>query len=130
MKTILLVEDDTQVRQALKKLLQRDGHRCIQASNGRLALEILNDNPDISLIVTDLHMPELNGAELINRVRENTRHGSMPILAISGASDASEAPEKLADGPSRLIVKPVSRTLLLSEVQSLLNRSGPASISG
>lgn len=127
MKTILLVEDDPQVRTALSMLLKRDGHHCIQASNGRLALEVLEDNPDVALIVTDLNMPELSGAQLIDQVRETDKHSQIPILAISGGTTKEHASKRLTDGPSRLVLKPVSRTLLLSEVQSLLNRSGPHS---
>lgn len=127
MKTILLVEDDRNVRTALSMLLKRDGHHCIQASNGRLALEVLEDNPDVALIVTDLNMPELSGAQLIDQVRETDRHSQIPILAISGGETKEHSSKRLTDGPSRLVLKPVSRTLLLSEVQSLLNRSGPHS---
>ncbi|MFQ5506892.1 MAG: response regulator, partial [Planctomycetota bacterium] len=80
--TVLVVDDESAVRRIARRILEEAGHAVLEAGNGREALEIFaeNDAP-ISLILLDSSMPEMQGAELIARLRE--RGSRVPIVFCS-----------------------------------------------
>lgn len=81
MARILVVDDQRDMRQSVRRVLSRMGHEVVEAADGREALAALA-TPAIDLVVTDLNMPEMDGIELILSVTD--RWPSMPIIAISG----------------------------------------------
>jgi DNA-binding response OmpR family regulator len=78
---ILVIDDDREVRDSIGSYLRRAGHEVRVASNGREALNGVR-KPDIDLVITDLNMPDVDGIEVINELREST--ASAPVIAISG----------------------------------------------
>lgn len=84
MKTILIVEDEVDSAEALRLLLGLYGYRVLVASNGRDGLEqAIASQPD--LVLTDLMMPIMDGAELIEELRANAATRRIPVLAMSAA---------------------------------------------
>ena len=82
MRTILVVDDDSSMRFLLKMLFESAGYQVVEAHHGAAALERVNENrPD--LVVTDLMMPVMDGAQLIARLRSHPKTRSIPILATS-----------------------------------------------
>ena len=99
--TILLVDDDNQVREVTRAMLHELGHRVLEAGSGGAALEILQREPGIELLIIDFAMPGMNGAELARRVR--AKQPTLPILFATGFADRVA----LADiDESRIIGKP------------------------
>jgi len=88
-KKILIVEDDTNAREALSEILQIEGYRTFKARNGREALAKLIRNPD--LILLDLRMPEMDGRQFLARKKE-TPAAETPVIVVT-ASDASDLEE-------------------------------------
>jgi two-component system, cell cycle sensor histidine kinase and response regulator CckA len=82
---VLLVDDEAGIRRVAGKALQRAGHDIVVAENGQQALDLLEREDRIDLLITDLAMPGMNGLELAAAVRE--RHPDLPVLYISGFSD-------------------------------------------
>ena len=80
-KTILVVDDDPQIRKLITAILKREKYGVITAANGGLALEAL-ENQAVDLVITDLIMPEKEGIETIMEIRQ--KHPTLPIIAISG----------------------------------------------
>ncbi len=81
MAHILVIDDEFQIRQLVTRMLETDGHMVTTASNGAEGLRLFQqERPD--LIITDLIMPELEGLEVINRIKKN--NDNVPILAMSG----------------------------------------------
>lgn len=80
-KTILVVDDDPQIRKLVATILKREQHGVITAANGSLALEAL-ENHAVDLVITDLIMPEKEGIETIMEIRQ--KHPEIPIIAMSG----------------------------------------------
>ena len=107
MKKIALAEDDYHVRTLIAKAVEEMGYTCIQCSSGTKALHLLQDNPDITMLITDMIMPELNGEDLIKilRCREATRN--MPIVIISAITKYEEIAYLLDLGASRFLTKPI-----------------------
>jgi CheY-like chemotaxis protein len=77
-KKILIVEDDTNAREALAEILQLEGYRTFKARNGREALSKLNRKPD--LVLLDLRMPEMDGQEFLAR-KNHTHAGAVPVFS-------------------------------------------------
>ena len=87
-KRVLLVDDDALVRRSVGRLLLRDGHAVIEAEGGRAAIAVLRNEP-VDVVLTDLHMPDLDGIELIIAVRAMLP--DIPVVAMSG-----DSPERFA----------------------------------
>ncbi len=122
-KKILVVEDDTVTRRIIVKAMETMGHTTIQASDGLRAFDILQDNPDISLIITDLLMAKMGGRELVNVLRSNELFKKLPIIMVSGIVPLRDITEILSLGASRFLPKPLNTEELKQYVRQLLNQN-------
>jgi len=118
-KCILIVDDSETVRQVLHLTLANAGFDVVEAVDG---VDALNKLPDaqIDMLITDLNMPNMDGIELINRVRQGDSHRFMPIVMLT--TESSEL-KKLAGseaGASGWIVKPFKPEQLLKVVKMVL----------
>jgi DNA-binding NtrC family response regulator len=80
--TILTVDDDADVREFASAVLAEAGYRVLEAQSGEAALRVLNDEPEVHLILTDVVMPGLNGLDLARQAQ--ARHPAMKVLYASG----------------------------------------------
>ena len=123
MAVILVVDDLEKLRSIVAAILVSAGHQAISAADGKEALKILAER-HVDLVVTDILMPEKDGADLIVELRE--RGDRRPIIAVSAGGEGltrGEAlfmPEKFAD---MVLEKPFSRDALITAVDSLLDKS-------
>jgi CheY-like chemotaxis protein len=112
--TILVVDDEADVRFVLRRIFERDGHEVVEAGHGAAALEcVLRSPPD--LVVTDVMMPVMGGVELIRRLRVDPTTRDIPILAVSGDSH-------LAVAADAVVPKPFHADNLMAAVNALLAR--------
>jgi DNA-binding NtrC family response regulator len=109
-ETVLLVEDDASSREATATLLTRRGYAVIKVRNGQQALEHLADG--VSVILTDLVMPEIDGMELLRIAREELPH--TPVIMLTGQGSEAAAVEALKAGAFHYLTKPVNPDELLS----------------
>jgi len=117
MKKILIVDDSEMARASMSFSLRSKKYDVIEASNGREAIEKLNENADIGLIITDLNMPEIDGFELIKYVREKSSHKNLPVYVITTEeSTGQDAVKKGATG----IIKKSSKTA--EEMHKIVNK--------
>jgi DNA-binding response OmpR family regulator len=115
---VLVVDDEPGVRQVVRAQLRRERFQVIEAGNGLDALSLLRrGGVDIALI--DLMLPELDGLELVRRVR---RESTVPIILISGRADESSRVAGLEVGADDYIVKPFSLREMTSRVRANLRR--------
>ena len=116
-KTILLVEDNEDLRVLIAEILEKDYH-IIQAGNGAAALERLNDeNPD--LILTDVMMPLVGGIELCRAVKQNIETSHIPVIMLTAKSGMENQIEGMEGGADLYIEKPVNRKLLLLSIANI-----------
>ena len=122
MKKILIVEDDEDQRELMRRTLARQGYDVTAASDGIEAYDLaLRLRPD--LIVTDVHMPAADGAHLIRRVRDTRELAATPILVTTGYGTGSAA-LTLSQGADSFEPKPVDPAALLATVKRLLSADG------
>jgi CheY-like chemotaxis protein len=100
MPRILVVDDEPDQRFLLRRIFERAGHEVIDASNGAAALQAARDSPP-DLVVTDVMMPIMDGAELIRRLRDDPVTAEIPILAASGDTHLAGAADVTIPKPYR-----------------------------
>ena len=117
-ETILLVEDDDQLRRSAKRILEDAGYQVVTAADGLEALEALRHTDGIALVFSDLVMPRLGGRALYDAARREGR--DVPFLFASGYSDPDRATSP--DPSTPLLRKPWTGTDLLEKVRDILDR--------
>jgi DNA-binding response OmpR family regulator len=118
-ESVLVVDDDGDVRALVAELLSRAGYRVSQAENGRKALKTLYDErPD--LIVLDVSMPELDGWGTLERIRELS---DVPVMMLTALGAELEKVRALRAGADDYMTKPFGRQELLARVENLLRRA-------
>jgi CheY-like chemotaxis protein len=114
---ILLVEDDTAIRETIAELLCDEGYRVTSAANGAEALELLEASDAPSLILLDLMMPVMNGWELQRALHRDPRLSSIPVVVISASRDAEP---RLPTDAAAFLAKPFDAGRLLDTVGRLV----------
>ena len=115
---VLVVEDDTPVRNLITTTLKTHEYRYLSAQNGASAvMEALSHNPDIVLL--DLGLPDMDGVEIIRKIRS---WSNMPIIVISARTEDSDKIVALDAGADDYLTKPFRPTILLMKVKALLRR--------
>jgi CheY-like chemotaxis protein len=121
-ETILLVEDDEEVRTVATRILRNNGYRVLEAANGAEALRVCNaERVAVDLIVTDIVMPEMGGTELAERVRESQPDAR--FLFTSGYTEDAAVRQTLLDPGEAFIEKPFTPTSLAQKARQVLDAS-------
>lgn len=115
MKTILIVEDSSTTRALIRAVIEELGEfETVEASSGFEALKML-PLQEYDLIITDINMPDINGLELINFVRNNPRYVSIPIIIVSTERSEEDKKRGMALGATAYVTKPF-KSLELQEI--------------
>ena len=117
-KTILTVDDAATMRKMVCFTLKAAGHEVFEAQDGAVALSLLQSRP-VDLVITDVHMPNMNGLELTRQLRALPSFGRTPIILLTTESDPGKKAEGRAAGATGWIVKPFSQEQLLAIVARL-----------
>ncbi|MBI4512424.1 MAG: response regulator [Deltaproteobacteria bacterium] len=111
--SILVIEDDPDVRDSVKMALEDEGYRVATASHGKEGLEYLDSYDSPSLILLDLMMPVMSGAEFLAAIRQHPFHAAIPVVILSAWGRAAAR----LDGIQGFVGKPVDLDVLLGFVR-------------
>jgi DNA-binding response OmpR family regulator len=118
---VLVVEDDAEIADVLRRTLRQEGHDVRSAADGVAALEVAEDFvPD--LVILDLGLPKLDGVEVCRRLRAES---DAPILILTARTDTGDRVEGLDSGADDYLVKPFERQELLARMRALMRRRPP-----
>lgn len=109
MNKLLIVDDSSTMRKIIMRVLRQaeiSVGTILEASNGIEALEQLTSNPDVNLILSDVNMPEMNGLDLVRKVRETTSKEMLPIIMVTTEGGDSMRDRALAGGANGYVCKP------------------------
>jgi len=121
--TILLAEDEVAVRNLVRRVLEREGFRVLEAENGRVAVDVADRYPDeIQLFLTDVVMPELSGPRAAARI--TAHRPTTAVLYMSGYAEGEISESGELQPGIRLLEKPFSPTTLLEWVRESLRNIG------
>lgn len=119
-KQAVLVVDDTRVIQhVVRHILRKAGYQVTVAGDGEEAFEILQDEIH-DLVITDVSMPNMDGVELMEAMRNNIILSTIPVIMMTGTGDEKDVVEARSAEPNGFLTKPVSSHNLLAEVERLL----------
>jgi len=119
-RKVLVVDDDVRNIFALNSVLERRGMQVINASNGMDAIKLVESTDDLSLVLMDVMMPEMDGYETMRRIRENAKFRMLPIIALTAKAMKGDREKCLEAGASDYVAKPVDTAQLLSLVRMWL----------
>jgi len=118
-KTILIVDDSESIREVVSFTLENAGYKVLVGIDGKDALKYL-DGREIHLIITDLHMPIMNGIEVIKEVRNNETYKRVPILFLTTESQQQKKLEAKDAGATGWIIKPFVPAKLLEAIAKVI----------
>ncbi len=121
MSRILLVEDDIVTRILLQKNLEKNGHDIFACINGLEAYDVLQAGGSFDIIITDVLMPEMNGTELIDKIKNDTLLNKIPVIIMSGAVSIKDISEYLEHGAKFFLGKPIVTNDLLEYIQRCIS---------
>jgi CheY-like chemotaxis protein len=121
-RKVLVVDDDVRNIFALNSLLERHEMEVISATNGQDAIKLVENTGDLSLVLMDIMMPEMDGYETMRRIRGNTKFRLLPIIALTAKAMKGDREKCLEAGASDYVAKPVNTDQLLSLVRMWLHR--------
>ncbi|MBO5064621.1 MAG: response regulator transcription factor [Clostridia bacterium] len=119
MAKILIADDEELIRKLIGDCLVKNGHTVFEAEDGEKAIELFKKNPDISLAMLDVMMPELDGWKVCRKIRETS---DIPVILVSARSEDFDQIMGFESGADDYVTKPFSLAVLMRRVESLLQR--------
>ncbi len=116
---VLVVDDSASMRQMVKFTLTENGYIPFEASNGQEGIDKLNSLENCKFIITDIHMPVMNGIEFIKKVRSGNKHKFVPIIVLTTESELEMQNEAKKAGTSAWIIKPFTPEKLLETIKKI-----------
>jgi putative nucleotidyltransferase with HDIG domain len=120
-KKILVVDDEKGMRLVLRDVLNKKGHSVLEAGDGQLALDVL-ENTEVDLIIADIKMPNMDGVQLLQSVRSTKQ---IPVILMTGFTDVIETQQAFSSGASDFLTKPFKYEDVLAAVERVLNSKIP-----
>lgn len=118
-KQILIADDSESIREILAFSLERAGYQVLVASDGQDALRFFDGRP-IDLLLTDYHMPNVNGLELIAKVRQKENYRYMPILVLTTEKQVEIIREARDSGATGWLLKPFNTEKLIQTLRKVI----------
>jgi two-component system chemotaxis response regulator CheY len=114
----LVVDDSRAIRMLLKKTLSQLGYEVLEAANGKEALEIMEaGNTGVKLVLADWNMPEMNGLELLKRLRQLPALASVAVVMVTTETEMEQIAEALEAGANEYVMKPFTRDILVEKLE-------------
>ena len=121
-KKVLVVDDDVRNIFALSSVLERRGMSVLTAGTGREAIATLESTPEVAIVLMDIMMPEMDGYETMQVIRQNEAFRRLPIIALTAKAMKGDREKCLEAGASEYLAKPVNTEQLLSALRAWLHR--------
>jgi CheY-like chemotaxis protein len=121
-RTVLLVDDDARNVFALSSVLERRGMKVLAATTGNEAIQMIETNPSIAIVLMDIMMPGMDGYQAMEVIRSNPDHRRLPIIALTAKAMKGDREKCLEAGASDYLAKPVNTEQLLSALRNWLHR--------
>jgi two-component system chemotaxis response regulator CheY len=122
-KIILVVDDSCTVRQHVSIVLKRAGFTTAEAADGQEGLAMVNSNPNIGMVICDINMPNMDGLEMVEKIKSQAENKSLPILMLTTEGQVSLVKRAKQAGAVGWIVKPFNPRQLVQTVCHLTGKS-------
>lgn len=118
MAKALVVDDSRAIRMILVRILKQIGFEVQEAANGREALEMIEaGNSGVGLVLADWNMPEINGLDLLKRLRRNPALSSLAVVMVTTETEIEQIAEAMEAGANEYVMKPFTQDILVEKLQ-------------
>lgn len=118
MSKALVVDDSRAIRMVLARTLRDIGYEVREASNGREALDVIEvEKNAVTLVLADWNMPDINGLDLLKRLRQIPEHGSLIVVMVTSETDVEKMTTALEAGANEYVMKPFTKDILIEKLQ-------------
>lgn len=111
---VLIIDDDSRNIFALSLVLRTKGYQCLSAADARTGIKMLQENPDIGIVLLDMMMPDMDGYDVIYIIKKDPALAQLPIIAVTAQAMPGDREKCLAAGANAYISKPVNVELMLN----------------
>jgi len=125
---VLLVDDDLRNVFALRSVLEARDIEVFHAENGRLAIDVLKDHPDMNVVLMDTMMPEMDGLSATRAIRDISRYKAIPIISLTAKAMKGDREAAIEAGATDYITKPVEPERLLAIIHHWVTDAAPAAV--
>ena len=129
-RTILVADDEPHIGRIIKMKLEQGPFQVTLAFDGKEALEILEKDEQIDLVLLDLMMPYVSGLDVLARIRSSARWKNVPCLVLTAAGQETQFQRAMELGATDFLTKPFSPKRLYGRVAELVGVDGPARVEG
>ena len=119
-KTILVVDDFASIRDFVCETLQRKGYETLGAANGNQAYQMLSDQPEVNLVLTDYNMPECTGFELLKKIKANPEIAKVPVVFLTTESSPDKMRAAKEAGLCAWIKKPYRAETFFAQIENAI----------
>ena len=123
--SVLIVDDSEISAKIMEIALKKRGYETLYARDGKQALQILEGRGDVEVVITDLIMPDMEGLELLAKIRSIPDFCGLPVVLCSVAADEDKVRKAVSLGCKHYLVKPVSPSVLIERVEEAIKESKP-----
>jgi len=120
MHKVLIVDDSKAIREIEKKYLEELGFEVLEAGNGKEALKVLEENPDVKLILLDWHMPVMNGYEFLLKLRANPTWSDIKVMMVTRENQQKSIIDAIMAGANEYLMKPFDKEMLKVKIKYLM----------
>ena len=121
-KEVLIVDDDIRNIFALTSVLERHNMEIVSAETGRDAIRMLQESPDVDIVLMDIMMPEMDGIDTMREIRKVPRFKNLPIIAVTAKAMKGDREKCIEAGAWDYLSKPVDTEQMLSVLRAWLHR--------
>ncbi|HHI96997.1 MAG TPA: response regulator [Thermodesulfatator atlanticus] len=119
----LVVDDSKSIRQIEKRYLSQMGFSVVEAENGEQALKVLEENPDVKLVLLDWHMPVMNGYEFLKKMRQNAHWNHIKVMMVTTENQEKSVIDAIMAGANEYLMKPFDQEMLENKIRWLLEEA-------
>ncbi|MEA1915956.1 MAG: response regulator [Campylobacterota bacterium] len=128
MLNVMLVDDSITIRRVLRNVLERmmgkDNINICEAGDGVEAFSVLGANPEVTLIMLDVNMPEMNGTEFLEKLRKNPEHNDKRVIMVTTEAEKKAVMRHMKLGANGYIAKPFTPVVMKKSLTPILARMG------
>jgi DNA-binding response OmpR family regulator len=121
LKTVLIIEDEADIRHFVARVLELEGYQVRQAGDGMIGLNLLREN-HVSLVLLDLRLPGQDGWSVLRTIKQSPELATTPVIVLTAIAEPMQRKKTLRMGALKYLVKPLSASSLSRTVASVLNR--------
>ena len=122
-RTILIVDDSVSVRHSVSVVLKRAGFTMVEAADGQEGLAMVDSNRNIGMVICDINMPNMDGLEMLEKVKSKPENQSLPVLMLTTEGQMALVKRAKQAGAVGWIVKPFNASQLVQTVSKLTAES-------